>query len=204
MLLSCREDSIKSEKIIWPQDTIIVSGSQDDSPKAIPQIKTREDIKSEHSYISEMAESGNLISTSFKYNCNEEKKGELKYFFENNKLRLIKHTYNEYSHFSATDEYYIKDGSVFFVFLNHVSWNFTEHNQTRDNITESRIYILENKAVRCLEKKYSVHSNDKNPPESNEIPNKEIECNAVEATFKDFEMLYKLREQKEDMGCLEE
>jgi len=116
---------------------------------------------------------------------------------------LIRHIYNEYSHFSATDEYYIKDGVPFFIFNQDLVWNFTGQNQTQDNITERRFYILNDQPVQCLEKKYTVNSNDDYPPESDTVPNKEIECALFEDALKDYKKLYKLREQNGDIECLE-
>ncbi len=46
------------------------------------------------------------------------------YFLDKTGLRLIKHIYNEYSHFSATDEYFVKNDTLFFSFNKPVWWSF--------------------------------------------------------------------------------
>src|SRR5690606_14434404 len=203
-LFSCRENSTSGEPSLQEDGITSTSKNQEDPGEANRVITNIEDIKREHSYIISKTNTGNMDSTTFSYNCNGEKEGKVIYFYEQEQLRLIRHVYNEYSHFSATDEYFIKDATPFFVFYNQMAWNFASQNQTQDNITEKRFYMLNKKPVQCLEKRYSVNSNDENPPQSNKVANKEIECASIEAVLQDFELLYRLRDQDGDMGCLEE
>jgi len=202
--ISCGEN--KSHKASSQQviDTTATSKGKEDIRNITGAITSIEDIRKEHSYIQSRAASKILDSTTFNYNCNGEKEGKVTYFYEQEQLRLIRHVYNEYSHFSATDEYFIKDDELFFVFYNQMAWNFAGQNQTQDNITERRFYIVNNQPVHCLEKKFSINSNDNNPTESNEVPNKEIECALFEDALKDYKKLFKLREQNGEIECLEE
>jgi len=195
---SCKENSTSADK------TTVVVKSPDNSSETLPDLKSIDDIKMEHSYITSKIESGSMDSTSFDYNCKDEKNGTLIYFYEKGQLRLIKHAYNEYSHFSATDEYFLKDGALFFVFYNHLVWSFVNHNQTKDDITEKRFYIIGNRPIKCLQKKFTILSNAKDAPKSNMGSDKAIECSSLEPILEDFELLFKLRKQKEDLLCLED
>lgn len=204
LLFSCRENSGNREGPPMLQDTITIVKAQDNFPEAMTELKNVDDIRKEHAYIISLLERGTMKTESFNYNCNEEKKGRITYFYEKGQLRLIRHTYNAYSHFSGIDEYYIKDEGPFFVFYNHLSWNFIDQNKTEDKITERRFYILNRKAVQCLEKKYKIITDEKDPTKPNEVPSKEIECVSIETVLENFELLNKLREQEEEINCLEE
>lgn len=202
-IISCRENKSNGEPAGQEVDTTAIAKDQDTIQKVTGVITNIEDIRKEHAYILSKAGSKSLDSTSVSYNCNGEKEGQIIYFYEENQLRLIRHVYNEYSHFSATDEYFIKDAELFFVFNDQLAWNFAGQNQTRDNITERRYYIINIQPVHCLEKKFSVNSNEKDPPESESVDNKEIECTLFEEVLEDYKLLFKFREQNGDIECLE-
>lgn len=199
---SCRENSKRFEETYSSEKTNKEINSPEIPPKASRELISIEDIKNEHSYISSVIASGGMDSTSFNYNCRDEKKGTVSYFYDKGQLRKIEHTSNEYSHFSATDEYYLKDGTLFFVFRNHLVWSFVTQDQTKDNITEKRIYILNNKPVMCLKKEFTILSDEKKDSESNRLPNEEVECSSLEPISEDFKLLFELRNQKEDLDCL--
>lgn len=201
--ISCRDNSNSVESSLQEDNNTTTSKDQEDQREPHKEITNVEDIKKEYSYILSMTKSGSMDSTFFNYNCNGEKEGKVIFFYEDEQLRLIRHTYNEYSHFSATDEYFIKAGELFFVFYDQLAWNFAGQNQTEDNITERRFYILNNQPVECLEKKYTVISNDENSPESDKVANKKIECTSFEEVIGDFELLIGLKEQEGDLECLE-
>ena len=174
--ISCRDNSNSVESSLQEDNNTTTSKDQEDQREPLREMTNIEDIKKEYSYILSMTISRSMDSTFFNYNCNGEKEGKVFYFYEDEQLRLIRHTYNEYSHFSATDEYFIKDAEPFFVFYNQLAWNFAGQNQTEDNITERRFYILNNQPIECLEKKYTVIANDENSPESDRVANKKIDC----------------------------
>lgn len=201
--ISCRENSNSVESSLQEDANKTSSKDQEDQREPHKEITNVEDIKKEYSYILSMTKSRSMDSTSFNYNCNGEKEGKVIYFYKDEQLRLIRHTYNEYSHFSATDEYFIKDGEPFFVFYNQLAWNFAGQNQTEDNITEKRFYILKNQPVECLEKKYTVISNDENSPESDRVANKNIDCISFEEVIEDFDLLFAMKDQEGDLECLE-
>lgn len=104
-----------------------------DTATSAPQrLESLEDLRREYNDIASRAESGGMDSTFFDYNCRGEKVGRVVYLSDEGGLRLIRHTYSEYSHFSATDEYFMKDGTVFFALCRHVSWSFVGEGETRE------------------------------------------------------------------------
>ena len=142
LIISCRNsnESTSAKVPTSKRETVDTLLKAPIAPSAIPHVlKNVEDIKKEYEYVASKIKSHNMDSTSFSYNCNEEKKGTVVYFFENNALRMIRHTYNEYSHFSATDSYFVKDNATFFVYFNRVSWSFDSQgkgvSETREDIT---------------------------------------------------------------------
>ena len=172
----------------------------------MPELQSVEDIQKEYNYISSLIESGRMDSMAKNYNCRDEKKGTITWFSENGQLRMIKHSYSEYDHYSASDYYYIKDGYPFFVYYKSISWFFSSDEQgrqgTTDNITEKRFYIIDEKPVRCLEKKFKIVSTavDKAKPES--VVNKEVDCPSIEPILKKYRLLDEYRTREEKSGCL--
>lgn len=201
---SCKRDPASSERSTQGEETTSIEQPHKNTLERLRDIKSVDDIKKEHSYITSTIENGSMDSTSFNYNCNEEKKGELIYFYEQGQLRLIRHNYNEYSHFSATDEYYLKDDTPFLVLFDHLAWSFIDQNQTQDNITEKRFYFIDHTLIKCLQKEFTIISGDKNAPQSNMVPNKNSECPSLQSILQDFQLLFNLRKKKEDIHCLED
>ncbi|PWG78701.1 hypothetical protein [Pararcticibacter amylolyticus] len=163
-----------------------------------------EEIQKAYAGIMDKAEKGALDSTTFKYSCNGEKNGTVSYYTEKGRLRLIVHQYNEYDHYSATDRYFVQDSTLFFVHRQNTTWSFESgpEGTTRDNITEQRIYLVNQKPVKCLEKKYTVRSKAKNNPDPATIPNKETNCSSIKSVITPYQLLFKHR-QKPTQGCLE-
>jgi hypothetical protein len=187
-------------------DTIIKpSIASTGNPKLL---KTVEDIKQEYEYLASKIKNKGLDSTSFTYDCRGEKQGTVVYYFDNDALKMIKHTYSEYSHFSSTDSYFVKDNAVFFVYYNQVSWSFDSQGKgtsdTKDDITENRFYIIDNKAVKCLEKKFTIRSSDPENTRSHSVANKEIACSSIKPVLQKFELLAKYKSQETSIACLEE
>ncbi|MGZ8545150.1 MAG: hypothetical protein ACXWV0_07625, partial [Flavisolibacter sp.] len=145
---------------------------------------------------------GVLDSTGFKYKCNNEITGAVSYFSQKGQLRLIIHRYNEYDHHAAEEYYYVKDSALFFVYNKELLWSFDSGPQgsTRDNITEQRVYLIDKKPTRCLEKKYVIRSHAANNPSPDTVPNKEISCAAVDV-MKPYQQLLKHR-SKAPSDCL--
>lgn len=203
-MFSCRENSTSGEETAPGSETKTAETATEPAAERFDKIKDIEDIKAEQLEIISGIERGSMDSTSVKYNCNGEKTGRIIYYSENDRLRLIRHIYNEYSHFSATEEYFLKDEVPFFVFYKQVAWSFVNQDQTRDNITEKRFYIINNAPVKCLQKKFTVLSNDEDALSSDMVPNEEIQCSSLESIREDLELLFKFQNQKEDLSCLEE
>jgi len=210
LLVSCR-NSNNSTSVEVPASK---SGTADtiakpSNPSAgIPNIlQSIGDIKQEYEYLALKLENKSLDSTSFSYNCRDEKQGTVVYYFDNNALKMIKHTYSEYSHFSATDSYFVKDSALFFVYYNRVSWSFDSQGKgtsdTKDNITENRFYIIDNKPVKCLEKKFTVRSSDPDNTSSHNVGNKEVACSSIKPVLAKFQLLAKYKSQEKSLDCLE-
>lgn len=201
---SCKENSNSGRRSTSEVDSTAAVKSPENALEPLEDLKSVDDIKREHTYITSKIESGSMDSTSFDYNCHDEKKGKVVYFSDKGQLRLIQHTYNEYSHFSATDEYFLKDGAPFFVFYDHLGWSFIDENQTKDDITENRYYIIDNQPVKCLQKKFSKLSNNEDSLKSKMVANKEVKCASLDPLVEDFELLLKFKHQRENLICLED
>ncbi|WP_185204478.1 hypothetical protein [Chryseobacterium sp. C3] len=174
------------------------------SEKLSDSITSVEDIKKEYAAINNLLSAKQLDSTKFTYNC-DEKEGEVVLYYENKDLRMVKDSYAEHSHFSSFTKYYVKNNSVFFIFKEETAWNFDEGGtpekpETKDDINEKRIYVLNNKAIQCLEKNYTIRSkgNNKNP---DSVPNKETKCN-ISDLMKNYHLILKNKDRKEEINCL--
>ncbi|ARS35450.1 hypothetical protein CA264_08365 [Pontibacter actiniarum] len=198
---SCTENTASREEPVSGGTAVAIS--QNDPSEALPDIKRVEDIKDAYAYVTSRVESGKMDSSSFNYNCYGERKGTVSYFSEKGQLRLIRHSYSEYSHFSAVDSYYVQAGAPFFVFHDRLAWSFVQEGQTKDDVTQSRIYLINNRPVKCLQKKFTVYTNTKGAVDPDTIANKEIDCTSLEPIQNDFDFLVKYRAQREDLECLE-
>ena len=157
------------------------------------------EVKEFYAVWEQKAADGSFNKVSFEYNCLNEKNGRFTYFFEDGKLRIMEHAYNEYDHFSATDRYYIADGSPFFVYSREVAWSFEAEGKTKDSVTEYRGYLVGGKPAECLAKNYILRSHGNNPkPE--EIPNKVSGCSKVQKLMLEFQKMANYR-QAADMEC---
>lgn len=182
---------LKNEKV---ENTAIQSGSYQ-TPKDVDAIKEL------YAAWDQREKNGSFKKISFNYNCENEKSGELTYFFENGKLRIIEHTYSEYDHFSATDRYYVTEGIAFFVYSKEVVWSFEAEGKTKDNVTEYRGYVINDKPVECLEKKYILRSRVDNNPDTDQIANKISDCRNIEKLIKNYERLVTYKSSS-DVDCL--
>ncbi len=208
-LLSCRE---KSDTTVAEDSTLeAVAGAEEspaDTAATLSAINTIEDIEEAYAYVLSKIEHHSMDSTSFGYNCHGEKQGNVQYFSENGQLRLIRHTYNEYSHHDATDHYFVKDSSLYFVFFDRMSWSFDsqakEPEAVKEEITENRFYIVDNQPVRCLEKKFTTRSAAANNPRSALVANKEVGCTSLELVRENFRLLVQHRHQQDSLSCLED
>jgi hypothetical protein len=160
-------------------------------------------IQSTYELISNEMNNGLYDSSSFNYNCHDEKKGLVRYYTKNGQLRMIMHRYNAYDHYTAEDYYYVMDSTLFFSYRKSVAWAFESGpaQATRDEITEQRTYWISNKPVKCLEKKYVIHSQASNNPHSETVANKEVNCDGTTSMMKPFQLLVGYR-YTPTAGCL--
>ena len=168
------------------------------------ELKTVEDIRAEFQLIQSKITNGKMDSTSFNYECDGG--GGQVAFSENGQLRKI--TYGSgYEHGGVIKEYFLKDNTPFFVFEEASTWIFDvdakTEDATRDDITESRFYIVDKKLIKCLEKKFTIRSSLKKNPSSATVENKEVPCSDLTELMKDYELVLKYKNQKTDIECLE-
>ncbi|MFD2163124.1 hypothetical protein ACFSJU_12030 [Paradesertivirga mongoliensis] len=174
---------------------------------SVRELSSVEDIKKEVAYINSRIESGDVDSISKKYNCRGEKAGTITWFSERGQVRMIKHTYSEYSHYTASDYYFVKRGAPFFVYYRSISWVFSSNDKgqqgTTDNVAEKRFYIINGKPVKCLEKDFKIVSTDHDKPQPEEIANRDVACSSVDAQIRKYNTLAKLKNSKKEISCLE-
>lgn len=101
-----------------------------------------------------------MDSVRFPYHCGDEKSGEISFYSYQGTLRLITHKYQEYDHHHAEDQFFTIDSIPYFIFKRQTLWSFETgpEGSTKDDVTEHRIYLLDQKPVQCLKKKFSIHS----------------------------------------------
>lgn len=148
---------------------------------------------------------GLLDSVSYNYNCEQERSGKISYFSKDGKLMIIKHSYSEYSHFEANDQYFVNDDRLYFAHLNRLMWSFVSgagDDVTKDDITESRFYVVDNQPILCLEKKFTIIKNAKDNPTPDNVPNKVVACKPINGLLKDFNALVSFKD-KANKDCLE-
>tara|TARA_Y100000815_G_C13333780_1_gene497038 strand:- start:1646 stop:2236 length:591 start_codon:yes stop_codon:yes gene_type:complete len=166
------------------------------------------DIKVDYLDIVKARDNNNLKETHLKYNCNGEKSGEIHFYTDDSGLRFIEHVHAEYDHHQAKDQYFIKDGKLFFIFLEKTDWSFVEsqaaENATQDKITEERYYIAGDTLINCLTKQYTVRSDAENNTRSEDIPNKKANCPPIEDLMSQYNLLLKYADKKGSIKCLEE
>ncbi|MGR3857816.1 hypothetical protein [Chryseobacterium indologenes] len=203
LFVSCKNEK---DKIILKE-----SISRDSSTAKKDSVKTDtaenpiDQIKKEYAVLQAQLEAKKLSSSKFSYDCHDEPSGEVIFYSDKDGIKVIEHFYAEHSHFSASEKYFIKDGKPFFIFRQETVWNFDggtpEKPVTKDDITETRIYLQNNQPLKCLEKKYSIKSDQKEKTAPDTIPGKEIRCNADEI-LQSYQSLLKHKDQKGSIQCL--
>lgn len=200
-IFSCKKETDKSfVKVRISTDTLPSDPLKDSS-----KLLSIEEIKKEYQTINNELNKNKLDSISFDYNCSDERSGTVTFFSDQKGLRLIKHFYAEYSHFSSVENYFIKNNTLFFIFKEDTSWNFDggtpEKPETKDDIIEHRVYLQNNKPIKCFEKKYSIHSKESTHPNVNMIANREILC-SIDDLLKTYQLLLKNKTKKGEIKCL--
>lgn len=201
VLLFCTSCTQNTEKSTLRNEQTSTQVSVDTVTKTNKVLNTVEDIQKAYASVMKQFGDGTLDSTSFKYSCQEEKGGTVTYFSDKGKLRMVVHRYHEYDHYFAVDRYFVEDNKLYFAYLNGVSWSFEDGGGTRDNVTEQRIYVVNQQPVRCLEKKYVIRSNGIDNPLSETVPNKEVDCKAPASIIGPYRLLLKYQKNGTS-GCL--
>ncbi|RYG09962.1 MAG: hypothetical protein EOO07_22980, partial [Chitinophagaceae bacterium] len=190
ILVACnnpKENKVDSEK----KSVTVSDTSKTERIVEVP--KTIEEIKSLYTKTANQLEKGTLDSVSYKYSCNNERSGTVTYFSQGGSLKMVKHSYNEYDHFSATDQFFVSADTLYFAYYNRTLWSFESgqavEGATKDDITEQRFYIANNEALQCLEKKFAIRSNLPNQPTSAQVANKIIKCNDVKPILNEYNKL---------------
>ncbi len=203
LILSCTQ---RSQTTTGSQDSLSADtavASPDTLTHSKPGLSTVEDIRRSYTATIGKLQRGELDSASFTYDCSGERSGTVSYFTEAGNLKMIIHRYSEYSHYSATDRYFVQDNQLYFAYLNGVSWTFDgAEGATRDDITEQRIYLVDEKPVKCLEKKYTTRSAATDNPKSETVPSKDVKCKPAAAILKPYQILLKYH-NKPAPSCLE-
>lgn len=167
-------------------------------------LQNTDEIKAEYTKINQQINTKKLDSTSFNYECNE-RSGTVVYYSQNGKIRSIKHSFSEYSHYSAIENYFVNNDQAFFIFKQETVWNFdggtAEKPETKDEITEKRLYYINNKLEKCLEKKYTIRSADKRKLNPDNIKNYESKTCPDKELMKTFSNLMSHKNKKTD--CLQ-
>lgn len=202
LIFSCKNDkaAIEHKGSVSKENIVVKKDSLDTGTVENPL----DQIKKEYAVIQTQMESGKLSSSRFTYDCNDEPSGEVVFYSDKDGIKVIEHFYSEHSHFSASEKYFIKEGKPFFIFRQETEWNFDggtpEKPITKDDITETRIYLQNDKPLKCLEKKYSIKS-DQKQKSADTILNKENQCNADDQ-LKMYQTLLKHKDQKGPIQCL--
>lgn len=175
-------------------------------PEPDEPIASVEAIQEAYSGVMDRWKSGGLDSVSFEYSCrNGETSGSVTYFSQDGDLQLMVHRYNEYSHYSAEDHYFVRDSMLYFAFLKGVSWSFDDgpEGATRDNITEQRIYLLDQQPVQCLEKKYVIRSHSGDNPRPETVANNQVDCTSASSLLAVYRRLLQHHGNPPPSGCFE-
>lgn len=203
LIFSCKKDNDKIADRNITSDSVGLM-AKSDSTKLKKNLNSVDLIKEEYSLVKSKLLAKKLDSTSFDYEC-DEISGKVVYYSENGILKVVKH-FQADSHFSSTDSYFVNDGKPYFIFKDETVWSFDggtpEKPQTKDDVTEQRFYIVNNKSIQCLEKKYTLRSNSTNNPKSENIPNQVMKNCSIMALQKSFDLLMKHRNNKKNIKCL--
>lgn len=203
-VFSCKkENDIKSnDRTMVPDSTHLKSNME--SVPVKNDLTSVEGIRKEYTLIRSKLAGKKLDSLSFSYEC-EERSGNVVYYSENGILQAVRH-FTADSHFSSSENYFIHEGQPFFIFKDDTVWSFNggtpEKPETKDDVTQQRIYLSGKRVIQCLEKKFSIKSNSSLNPDPEKIPNIENRnCNAQEV-IKTFELLMKNKNSKGRIRCL--
>ena len=201
VIFSCQKEIEKKTDV---STDLITSKVNSHSLNLNKDLSTVDGIKQEYNLVNTQLLEKKLDSVGFKYEC-EEKSGNVVYYSENGNLKMVKH-FQADSHYSSTENYFVDEGKPYFIFKDETVWNFTggtpEKPETKDDVTQQRFYIVNEKAIQCLEKKYTLKSNSSNNPKSENVPNKEMKNCSIGELQKSFDLLMKNKDRRDGGKCL--
>lgn len=201
VIFSCQKEIEKKTDV---STDLITSKVNSHSLNLNKDLSTVDGIKQEYNLVNTQLLEKKLDSVGFKYEC-EEKSGNVVYYSENGNLKMVKH-FQADSHYSSTENYFVDEGKPYFIFKDETVWNFDggtpEKPETKDDVTEQRFYIVNEKAIQCLEKKYTLKSNSSNNPKSENVPNKEMKNCSIGELQKSFDLLMKNKDRRDGGKCL--
>ncbi len=203
-MVSCKkENKLKTAEHFTIKDSLN-SHESSDSLSLRNNLGSVDNIKREYNIVNSQLLAKKLDSVKFDYQC-EERTGNVVYYFEKGVLKMIKH-FNADSHYSTVENYFVNNGKPYFIFKDETLWSFDsgtpEKPETKDDITEKRFYIVDDRAIQCLEKKYTLKSSIKNNPKSENVLSKEIKNCSIDEVQKTFNLLMKNKDSKRDIKCL--
>lgn len=197
-IISCKKEPNSHIQNEASKDSLIIKNDSttDKTPQNI------DEIKKEFAVLNDKLLSKKLDSSGYNYNC-EETEGDVRFYYENQKLRMVKH-FSADSHFSSVTEYYVKNDQIFFIFKEDTLWQFdggtADKPITKDSINQQRIYLQNENPIQCLEKSFTVRSVGKNA-DPEKIPNRETKCD-VKELMKTYQTILKNKDKKEKAMCL--
>lgn len=190
---SSDETTISDTTVVKDKATMPAEPEKQQIPRSVTAIKAA------YNTTVQQLQNNQLDSISYKYNCQGERSGTVTYFSHQGEVKMVKHQYNEYDHFSATDQYFMVDQKLFFAHLNRLTWSFesngTAEGATKDDIVEQRVYVVDDAAIECLEKKYTIRSKANNNPNPAAIANRKVACQPIAPVLKDFNRLLDFQKQ---------
>lgn len=203
-IISCKnENQQKTGENSKPTESLN-RHSNADSSYSKNELSSVEGIKKEYNLVNSKLIAKKLDSASFKFEC-EERSGDVVYYSEKGILKAIKF-FTADSHFSSVEKYFISNDQPFFVFIDETVWSFDggtpEKPETKDNITQQRMYFSDNKIIQCLEKKYVIKSSAATQPNPENISNAESKNCSAEEVQHTFALLMKNKDKKGDVKCL--
>lgn len=200
-VISCKD---AKDKNVSNSSNAISSKVKSHSLSLEKNLSSVDGIKQEYSKVNSQLVGKKLDSVGFKYEC-DEISGNVVYYFDKGTLKLVKH-FQADSHFSSTENYFVDEGKPYFILKDDTVWSFdggtSDKPETKDDVTEQRFYIVDNKAIQCLEKKYTLKSNSKTNPKSENVPNKEMKNCSIAELQKTFDVLMKNKDRRGGGKCL--
>lgn len=203
ILFSCENKNKNSNSEVQKSENTDSNSKNRVSENASPE--NIEEIKAEFAALNNQLITKKLDSSVFEYECNEIT-GNVVFYTSGGDLQSIKHFYSD-SHFSSVENYYMKNGKPYFILKQDAGWSFDggtpEKPETKDNIEEQRIYIVNDEAIACLEKKYTIRSGSANNPNPENIKNAESKNCSYPKLQKTFATLIKNKEKMGKIGCIQ-